>query len=202
MKPAVGLGIAAVWALLATGVSCERTTKRHETPRDPDPVASTAPTPEPASTPAPTPSATPDAPRFGLTVDPTLESIQTNLLDVYCVRCHQGDDPPRKLSLTNLSQFVPPNHVHDPNGYHGTLVAPGRPGDSMLYIVMSSPRAAQQMPPPTSGLPLVTEAQLQAVAAWITALDDGGSTDEPGDSDGVADEPGVDDGTDGSGDEP
>ena len=92
--------------------------------------------------------------------------------------------------------------------------APGKPLDSMLYLVMKS-RGKDQMPPAASGTPTVTSQQLQSVEAWLTSLapaadggsdepgtddDGGGGTDEPGDDGGGTDEPGTDDG--GGTDEP
>lgn len=67
----------------------------------------------------------------------------------------------------------------------------------MLVIVMKS-TGSDQMPPPSSGYPPVTEQQLKAVEDWILSLEssDDGGDDEPGDDAGGDDEPGTDDGGD------
>lgn len=141
------------------------------------------------------PPSNPPPVKFGLAVRPTDEGVQRDLLDVYCIECHAGANSAKGLDLTDVRIFLPPNDTHaDPDGYHGRLVSPGRPSDSMLYLVMKSGRPDDQMPPPNSSIPAVTRAQLRAVEVWISSMDvpDDGATDEPGDEGGGDDEPGSD----------
>lgn len=197
------LGLVVLGAMLASLAACMKASGGRA---NPTPSAQPDPAPPPTY-PNPEPSPSPLPPAFGLHVDPTVGSIQSNLMDIYCVSCHAGASPPRGLDLTDLDKFLPPNNPHsDPNGYHGTLIAPGNPSRSMLLMVMKSTRS-DQMPPPTSGFPPVTDDQLQSVEEWITSLSTGsgdggddepgdGSDDEPGDGAGGDDEPGTDDGGD------
>ena len=169
--------------------------------KKPEENQNTQPEPEPPQTPPDEDKQPPpkETPHFGLTIQPTLESIQKDLIDVYCISCHTGNTPPAKLNLVDLGKFTDPHAGHnDPNGYHGRLIVPGKPQDSMLHIVIKSTRARDQMPPSTSGIPVVTAEQIESVDKWITSLapaDDGGD-DEPGDDGGGDDEPGGDGGGD------
>lgn len=132
---------------------------------------------------------------FSLTVEPTVQSIQRNLMDQYCVSCHSGATPPAKLDLTNLAVFADGEHGH--GGYHGRLVVPAKPAESMLVIVMKSMNPHDQMPPAGSGIPRVKDEQLDAVRGWIGSLPATPDTDEPGTDEPGTDEPGTDEpGTD------
>lgn len=130
--------------------------------------------------------------RFNLTVEATKESIQAGVIDAYCIKCHSGTAPAAKLDLTDIDRYA--KGEHGIGGYHGHLISPGRPNESMLYIVIKSTRLRDQMPPATSGVPRVKEHQLDAVKQWIASLPSAGNDDdEPGIGDGGGDEPGGDD---------
>lgn len=136
--------------------------------------ANTKPGQEPEPEPKPKPKQEPTP------VDPTVESIQANLLNVACIRCHQGQRPRAGLDLTNLKGRLD-GTVHD--AYRGRLVVAGEPDSSMLLLVIDPAVSHSQdlpvMPPTASGIPAVTAAQAQAVRTFIREL--------PADGDGRGD---------------
>ena len=168
----------ALLALLLLAFGCDRTPEKKDSER------------EDGGEPQP-------QPQYGLAITPDVESIQKDLVNVYCVHCHSGRRPPEKLDLTDLASYAD-GSVHE-GGYPRPLIVPSKPLESMFYLVIKS-TGRDQMPPANSGLPHATPQQQKAVKEWIGSLqpmagdaeddgepgaDDGGATDEPGD-----DEPG------------
>ena len=133
-------------------------------------------------------------PPLSLTVEPTMESIQKNLVDKNCVSCHQSATSANRLiALGDLSVVIQtPDAHHDHNSMRQDLIKPGCPNQSFFYTIM---REGKMPPPPTTE---VSEENLKTVEQWIVSLrPDAGPTcdhddDEPGDdSGGDDDEPGT-----------
>lgn len=136
-------------------------------------------------------------PAMSLTVEPTMESIQRNLVDKNCVSCHQSaTSSNRFIALGDLAIVIQtPGGHQDHDGMRHDLISPGCPSQSFFYTIM---REGKMPTPPATK---VSEENLKTVEKWIISLrPDAGPTcgsddDEPGDDGGGDDEPG-DDGDD------
>ncbi len=126
--------------------------------------------------PAPNPPV--PAPTFGQIVAADQESIQTKLLNHYCVACHRGATPAANLNLESLTPYL--TGELGANGYRGVLLFPSRADVSTLKLVMAHHESYSAMPPTDNALkiPTVTAQQVEAVSTWINGLkssdDDGG----------------------------
>lgn len=158
---------------------------------------------DPAPGPKDDGSSSPDPTPYGQVVEPSVASIQTKLLDVYCVKCHQGATPRAGLDLTSLQKHLDGTAA---GTYQGRLLVPGHAELSTLALVIDPAveHSAElpAMPPAPSGIPAVTADQAKAVKDFINGL--GGATDIslPGTadaSDGTPPPPPTDDGGAGEG---
>jgi hypothetical protein len=98
---------------------------------------------------------------------PTVEgpcAIADAVFTPYCVECHDGATAFPDLRAGALGRLA----GLAAEGYPGqTLVVPGHPGASFLYLKMHAPAAGQgKLMPPAGAVP---PELLGAVAAWITA---------------------------------
>ncbi len=121
-------------------------------------------------------STSPSPSPYGQALEPTVASIQTKLLDVYCVKCHQGTSPRAGLDLTSLQAHLDGTAA---GTYEGRLVVPGHEELSALVLVIDPAvdhdGAIKWMPPLQAGIPAVTGDQVQVVKAFVHGL--GGQTD-------------------------
>lgn len=146
-------------------------------PAEKPPVKPNPPTPNPP-TPKPPVKPNPPASKFGQIVSADQDSIQTKLLNHYCVACHSGATPKANLNLENLSPYL--SGELGAGGYRGVLIFPGRGDVSTLKLVMARHESYPAMPPADNALkiPAVTVQQVEAVSTWIDSLkpadDDGG----------------------------
>ncbi len=126
----------------------------------------------------PNPSPPAGDPTFGQIITADQTSIQTKLLNHYCVACHRGATPAANLNLEDLTPYVTGDL--GANGYRGILLYPGRSDISTLNLVIARHESFPAMPPIDNVLkiPAVTAQQVQAVSTWIDGLtpinDDGG----------------------------
>ena len=160
--------------------------------------SNSTPPPQPQSdpTPAPAPDPKPDRPNLPLTLQPTLGSIQHELVDKKCVACHsEASVANRHVALSDLSKVIlPPNvpaaHDHtDPRFARNDLVREGCPDQSFFYTIMKE----GTMPPRAQH---VSAEDLTTVASWIKSL---GPADPPADLCKDPTEPGDDDDAGGPG---
>ena len=110
---------------------------------------------------------------------PTLEALQANLFDPFCITCHAGAAAPLGLRLDAGNSFN--NLVGVPSRQTGLLrVEPGNPDDSYLIRKLEGTASeGDQMP---LGGPPLPQSTIDFARQWITdgALpDDAGPTGEP-----------------------
>ena len=109
-----------------------------------------APVSGPAATATPTPTPSPG------TLQPTWQSLYTNIFQVRCITCHSGSKPPAGIDFTNQAWIINPAN---------NVVIPGNPTQSRLYeAVTGTGTGITQMPPSGS---LLTSAQISAIKTWI-----------------------------------
>ena len=118
-----------IHALLAAGavtfMACGGGGYETPSPVQPSPVASATPTPAPAPTPTPTP---------GPALQPTFSSINTQVLQVWCIGCHSGVGRPpdgglRLDSSAAYGELVNARSIGKPSAVR---VVPGDPNSSYL----------------------------------------------------------------------
>lgn len=154
-----------------------------------------SPTAVPQPAPAPTASPDPHQPNLPLTLQPTVDSVQHELVDKKCVACHaEGSASNGHVLLTDLNKVIlPPNvtapHDHtDPHFARADLVREGCPEQSFFYTIMKEGK----MPLGPAGH--ISVADLATVEAWIKSL---GPPNPPADFCKDPTEPGSDDGSPG-----
>ena len=98
----------------------------------------------------------PDTIRFGRDVRPILADR--------CFRCHGPDEAERKAGL-RLDTRAGATAERD----GGAAIVPGSPERSRLWQVVHSDDPGERMPPPSSGKPALTEAQVATLSRWIAA---------------------------------
>lgn len=102
----------------------------------------------------------------GIGIEPTTASVQKDLANEYCVRCHrpQGDPP----NLTSLKR-----HIAEGAQGKGSVLVPGQPQASSLYQML----ARNAMPPPT--VPQPPDGTTDVVREWIVSLKKGEPKGKP-----------------------
>lgn len=119
-------------------------------------------------------------------VEATRESIQRNVVNVSCLRCHTQATPRNHgveltdiLSLTSAPEHAPGGH------HHSALILPGCPKQSLFVSIL---KEGKMPPPPEQPLPATTIATIET---WITSLKPGTNcnSDEPGGPDSDGNEP-------------
>lgn len=130
------------------------------------------------------------SPQSGLlTVSPTRESIQQNLVNVSCLRCHtQATAKNRYVNLTDIMTLtVPGDHATEEGHHHRVLILPGCPKQSLFLSLL---KEGKMPPTPADSVPMAT---LKAIEDWIISLKpDAGTTcegDEPQDTEPGPGEP-------------
>jgi hypothetical protein len=94
------------------------------------------------------------------------KSIQENLINPRCVRCHGTSNAAAGVVLTDIADAlkrkvrVGGEHDHKP-----LLLVPGCAGRSLLYLVARD----RKMPPPEAGLPTFSADELKIVETWIAS---------------------------------
>lgn len=94
----------------------------------------------------------PDGDFGAATVPPTFKEVQTKLFDAYCVKCHSGTKPAKKIDLSNYASLMAKKD----------LVVPGQSNNSVVYLIIK----AGKMPP--KGVVIPADA-LDLLKAWIDA---------------------------------
>jgi hypothetical protein len=109
-------------------------------------------------------------------LDPSFESLQRDIFEPKCVRCHSGPDAPHGIVLSSYASITS-------KAIFPALIIPGHPESSSLYTAVESGDM------PDEGAPL-TPRELAAIRTWILQLppDPGGTepgcgAGEPGDCD-------------------
>lgn len=107
----------------------------------------------------------------------TLTEIQDEILTPSCAAegCHGSFLPERDLDLTEGSSYGALVNVPAQEGDY-TLVVPGDPDESLLYLVLESdfygdgddqPATLGRMPPRVPGAPGLSNSQRSAIRSWI-----------------------------------
>lgn len=100
-----------------------------------------------------------------LPLGPTLEAIQANVFDPFCITCHAGAAAPQGLRLDRDNSFS--NLVGIPSSEASSIlrVAPGDPDNSYLVQkIQGTASSGQQMP---LGGPPLPQATIDVVRQWI-----------------------------------
>lgn len=109
-------------------------------------------------------------------LEPTTASIQANIVDRYCIRCHNGRRAARRVNLEDLQAVVDGKMVLPPPA---TPPAPGShqhapPVPIVKGCLRSSPFYTQmrdgKMPPPKPNVHRITPDELKVVEKWILSL--------------------------------
>lgn len=102
----------------------------------------------------------PASDRKDLTFDKDIKPI----FDVSCVKCHKGEKPRGKLTLTDLDGVLK-------GGKDGKVIKPGNSADSMLVLAIAhmTDDDMDYMPPLKNklGLKQLTPEQIGIIRAWI-----------------------------------
>ncbi|MGZ3687923.1 MAG: cupredoxin domain-containing protein [Bdellovibrionota bacterium] len=98
-----------------------------------------------SAAPQPVPPPTPLAPTF--------TSVRDKILNPHCMSCHEAPSPSAGLDFTNWQ-----NLVHNP--VLPTLIVPGNPGASALFVHIASGRS-------NGGQEAMTPQEQQAIQSWI-----------------------------------
>ena len=140
----------------------------NQPPETKPPVKPNHPSAIPPASPPPKPPVPVE--KFGQIVAADQDSIQTKLLNHYCLACHSGAAPQANLNLESLTPYL--TGELGANGYRGVLLFPGRGDISTLMLVMARHESYSAMPPTDNGLkiPEVTAQQIDAVTKWIDGL--------------------------------
>jgi hypothetical protein len=89
-------------------------------------------------------------------LEPSIESLQTKLIDKYCVSCHGTNRPAAGIDLTDVSDSI------------GDSILPNEPDESNFFTEM----AEGHMPPDKP----ISKQTLDVVRTWIESLDQASST--------------------------
>lgn len=89
--------------------------------------------------------------------EPDFQSIFNNVIQPQCMSCHEPGGRAESVPLATYQDLVSGLDV---------LVVPGDIDSSLFYQVML-PTARRQMPPPRSGLPPVSENNIEVIRLWI-----------------------------------
>ena len=100
------------------------------------------------------------------TIQPTLTSIQDNVLTPFCTECHFGSSAPRGLQFddlaTTIANLIDVDSSANPQF---KLVSPNQPEQSYFYLkIIGDPQAGNQMP--LGQAPLSSEIQA-VIKTWI-----------------------------------
>ena len=100
------------------------------------------------------------------TIQPTLASIQDNVLTPFCTQCHIGSSAPRGLQMddlaTSIANLIDVDSAANPQF---KLVSPNQPEQSYFYLkIIGDPQAGNQMP--LRQAPLSSEIQA-VIKTWI-----------------------------------
>lgn len=160
--------------------ACGAKEKSHGDKRKPDPGSANADgadgevdggtpadgTPSPAPS-QPPPGSPPPSESYDRTVSPTLESIQSDLVNPFCVPCHSGESPAKGVDLSNLKKYVDGGPL---TRDERLMIVPGAPDFSLIVRVLEDTQ--NPMPPIGNGLeiPPVKSAQKDSLKSWIQGL--------------------------------
>lgn len=99
-------------------------------------------------------------------LDPTLSSIQSNIFSMRCHACHNEQSRDGNLDLSSdgvHDRLVGVKATADPEW---TLVTPGEPEKSFLYVKITNPGQGQgDLMPPGFQLP---QSEVDTIEQWIT----------------------------------
>jgi hypothetical protein len=110
---------------------------------------------------------------------PTLQSLQANLFNPFCIVCHSGANAPLGLRLDAANSFINLVAVRSRQNSSILRVAPGNPDQSYLIRKLEGTASeGEQMP---LGGPPIPQAKIDFVRQWIAdgALPDSGPPDLP-----------------------
>ena len=88
---------------------------------------------------------------------PSFESIKTNILTQRCLHCHSTGHPGAQVPMETREDLI--NSPRD-------LVIPGNPDESGLILSITR-SDSKKMPPPDSGIPAFTTAEINVIRQWI-----------------------------------
>ena len=103
-------------------------------------------------------------------LEATLSSIQTNIFDAKCIKCHAGAGAPQGLMLDSGNSFDMLVGMPSSEDSSLDLVTPSDADNSYIVvkIVESDPqRLGARMP--QDGPPYLSDEEIQAIRDWITA---------------------------------
>jgi uncharacterized membrane protein len=124
-----------------------------------DAVSEPGPTPEPSPTvapPTPTPIPAPTPVVDPVSVEPTWNSIYTNIFEPKCIKCHQAGKEGRDYPLADRAYVTDEENL---------FLKIGNPARSNLYIAITR-QDRGIMPPPKTGMPL-SDQEREAIRIWI-----------------------------------
>lgn len=133
-------------------------------PRDARSAPVETPTPEPTPVPTPSELPPPPAPPTGtpppqpqpVIVEPTWDSIYTNVFEPKCVKCHKAGEKAEDYPLTDRAYVTDAANL---------LLIPGNPDESDIYTsIMRTGKG--MMPPAKTGMTLSAQ-EKDAVRLWI-----------------------------------
>ena len=90
------------------------------------------------------------------------EQIQPILAE-RCVSCHGAEKARGKVVLTSYETFIKSRTV---SGKEPLAIA-GNPGESRLFVLCATQQVHFRMPPDTTTIPPLTQAEVELVGKWI-----------------------------------
>lgn len=85
------------------------------------------------------------------------------ILDEYCINCHAGTETQGDIHLENYEKMMESRYFNNPS----PIAIPGKPGQSRLYIVVSSNTTGVRMPPESFGYDKLDESEINIIKTWI-----------------------------------
>jgi uncharacterized membrane protein len=90
------------------------------------------------------------------------EQIQP-ILNNRCVRCHGAEKPAGKIMLSSYENLMNARAT----AWKKPIVVAEKPSESWLYLLSGTKQPHFRMPPDTSGVPPLTENEVELIGKWI-----------------------------------